>query len=482
MRLRLLMVPSILLLCELGAASGNAASGAPEPASSNYAPLPSEADIRAVLAQRVEALGGQKAGIGIVVGFMAPRGRKVFSYGQSGNARRLDGDTAFEIGSVTKVFTALLLADMAQRGEVALSDPVARYLPAGLRIPQRDGRSITLADLATHTSGLPFMPDDLPPFDDAAAAKDADATIYRFVARYTLASEIGAEWNYSNIAYWLLAKAMAFRDGKDYETLLRERILVPLQLKDTDFTVSPALKSNLAVGHNAILQAAPLFSAIPIYGAMPSAGGLVSTTNDLLAFLACVMGYEPSSLAPSMAAMLRIQRPMDDSKQALGWVVTQSGGDELIFHEGGSFGYVSDLMWSPARRIGVVILSNQMGDVSDIARHLLQPAPPLSPPIATNHTEVALDEATLESYEGRYEGPDGVGAFIVTRVGKDLSIKVPNDWGLPRFHLHPHNRTDFFVAEMPLRVSFEMANGRVSGLLVYPPRGQHAIAARLATP
>ena len=165
---------------------------------------------------------------------------------------------------------------------------------------------------------------------------------------------------------------------------------------------------------NAIFQAAPLLSSIPIYGAMPSAGGLVSTTNDLLTFLAYVMGYEPSSLAPSMAAMLRIQRPMDDSKQALGWVVSGIGESELVFHEGGSFGYVSALMWSPVRRIGVVILSNQMRDVSDIARHLLQPASPLERPAATKHTEIAFDEATLETYEGRYEGPDGVGAFIVS--------------------------------------------------------------------
>jgi serine-type D-Ala-D-Ala carboxypeptidase/endopeptidase len=482
MRLRFLIGPSILMLCGLGAASGNATNAAPEPGSSKHAPLPSEADIRTLLAQRVKAFGGQKVGIGIVVGIIGPQGRSLISYGKSGNARSLDGDTAFEIGSVTKVFTALLLADMVQRGEVALSDPVTKYLPAVFSTPQRGRRSITLADLATHTAGLPFMPDDLPPFDDAAGAKDADAKIYRFVAQYALPTEIGTEWNYSNIGYWLLAKAMASRDNKDYETLLRERILAPLQLQDTALTVSPALKVKLAVGHNAILQAAPLFSSIPIYGAMPSAGGLVSTPNDLLTFLAYVMGYEPSSLAPSMAAMLSIQRPMDDSKQALGWVVSGSGSGELIFHEGGSFGYVSALMWSPVRRIGVVILSNQMGNVSDIARHLLQPASPLERPAVAKHTEITLDEATLETYEGRYGGPDGVGAFIVTRAGKNLTIKVPNDWGLPRFPLHPSSRTDFFVAEIPLRVSFQMAKGRVNGLLVYPPRGQHAIAARLLSP
>jgi serine-type D-Ala-D-Ala carboxypeptidase/endopeptidase len=194
------------------------------------------------------------------------------------------------------------------------------------------------------------------------------------------------------------------------------------------------------------------------------------------------MGYEASPLASSMAAMLRTQRPMDDGKQALGWVVSGSGDDELVFHEGGSFGYVSAVIWSPARRIGIVILSNQMAGVSDIARHLLQPATPLERPAATKHTEIALDAATLEGYAGRYEGPEGVGAFIVTRAGKDLAIRVPNDWGLPPLHLHPDSRTEFFVTEIPLRVSFQLANGHPNGVLVYPPRGQHAIPAKLVSP
>jgi serine-type D-Ala-D-Ala carboxypeptidase/endopeptidase len=482
MRLRLRIGMSPLLLCGLGAFSVNAANAASHAAVVQDAPLLADADIRPLLAQRVAALGGQKAGIGIVLGIIAPQGRRIVSYGRSGNMRPLDGDTAFEIGSVTKVFTALLLADAVQRSEVALTDPVAKLLPAGLAIPQRDARSITLVDLATHTSGLPFMPDDLPPFDDVAGAKDADAKIYRFLANYTLTTSIGTEWNYSNIGYWLLAKALASREGKDYETLLRERILLPLQLEDTAITMSPALKARLAVGHDAVLRPAPLFSSIPIYGAMPSAGGLVSTANDLLAFLARVMGYEASPLASSMAAMLRTQRPMDDGKQALGWVVSGSGDDELVFHEGGSFGYVSAVIWSPARRIGIVILSNQMAGVSDIARHLLQPATPLERPAATRHTEIALDAPTLESYAGRYEGPEGVGAFIVTRAGKDLAIKVPNDWGLPPLRLHPDSRTDFFVTEIPLRVSFQLANGHPNGVLVYPPRGQHAIPAKLASP
>src|SRR5207248_11710798 len=118
--------------------------------------VPPDGEIRKILAERV---GENETAVGIVVGVIDPQGRTIISYGHrnAGDARPLNGDTVFEIASVTKVFTALLLADMVEKNEVALSDPASKYLP-DIKLPERNGRSITLADLATHTSGLPFMP------------------------------------------------------------------------------------------------------------------------------------------------------------------------------------------------------------------------------------------------------------------------------------------------------------------------------------
>jgi len=249
--------------------------------------LPSQVDIRKMLADRVDALAGQEDGIGIVVGVIEPQGRRVISYGHlnQGDPRPLDGDTAFEIGSVGKVFTALLLADMVRKGEVALSDPVAKYLPAGVKIPERNGRSITLLDLATHTSGLPFMPDEVPVYNDPAA-KYSDEQLYRFLARFQLTRDPGAAWDYSNIGYWLLGQALTFRTGTDYENLLRTRVIDPMKLESTAITLPLKLRARLAPGHNAVLQPAPPVASVSIYEAMPAAGvGLVSTVNDLLTFL-----------------------------------------------------------------------------------------------------------------------------------------------------------------------------------------------------
>jgi hypothetical protein len=169
------------------------------------------------------------------------------------------------------------------------------------------------------------------------------------------------------------------------------------------------------------------------------------------------------------------------SEQALGWTIIHEQDNELIVHDGGTFGYASSIVWDPVKRVGVVVLSNQVASVGDIARHLLRPGFPLEKPTATKRTEIALDRATLDTYVGNYEA-SGEGIFEVVRENEGLAIRTPAEWGLPKFRLHPENRQDFFVAELPMRVSFQFqSDGSVTKLLVYPPRGQHAIpAARLA--
>jgi hypothetical protein len=126
----------------------------------------------------------------------------------------------------------------------------------------------------------------------------------------------------------------------------------------------------------------------------------------------------------------------------------------------------------------VVVLSNQLTGVDDIARHLLRPNVPLAKPTATKRTEIALDSGILNGYAGRYEA-EGEGTFIILQERDFLTIQAPADWGLPKLRLRPETQREFFVAELPLRVTFENnGNGRVNGLLVYPPRGQHAVPAK----
>jgi D-alanyl-D-alanine-carboxypeptidase/D-alanyl-D-alanine-endopeptidase len=209
---------------------------------------PSWQSIQRILGERVDA----KRSAGIVVGVTDSGGRRVAAYGDPGPGQPpLDASSVFEIGSITKVFTAALLADMAARAEVALDEPVARLLPPAVRVPARGNRQIELVDLATHTSGLPRLPANLRWQDPAhpVMAGYTAGQLYEFLSGYTLTREIGSLYEYSNLGFGLLGHALALRAGMTYERLLSERILKPLGITMTGITLTPAMKQRLALPH-----------------------------------------------------------------------------------------------------------------------------------------------------------------------------------------------------------------------------------------
>ena len=173
--------------------------------------------IRKMLSTRVDL---QKQATGIVVGVIDSMGSRIVSYGTMGlsDRRPVNGDTVFDVGSITKVLTALLLADMAQRGEVSLDDPAAKYLDAKkVKLPERGGKQITLIDLATHTSGLPLRPTNLVSKDpnDKYRGYTVDL-MYECLSSFTLPRDIGTKYEYSNIGYGLLGHVLEKRMGKPY--------------------------------------------------------------------------------------------------------------------------------------------------------------------------------------------------------------------------------------------------------------------------
>jgi D-alanyl-D-alanine-carboxypeptidase/D-alanyl-D-alanine-endopeptidase len=448
--------------------------------SAEAAALPSDSEIHRIIEGRVRTIAGPEGGMGIVVGVLDEKGPRVIAHGDTGAADRhpLTGDTLFEIGSVTKVFTALLLTDMARARQLKLTDPVAKYLPKGTIVPARNGRSITLVDLATHTSGLPFMPDNLPALVESQQSSYSKAYLYRFIAAQTLQHDIGSEWDYSNLDYWLLQEAMTTRGRADFEQLLQKRVIVPLGLRSTAITLSPELQARVATGHDAVLRPTAPLASLPVFNLMPAAGGMLSTPNDLLKFLGVAMGYEDSKLARSMAQQLQTRRPAGENEQALGWMILGKGEDAIVLHDGGSFGFSSSVAWLPQQRTGVVVLMNQTGSVGDIARHLLRPSLPLEAVTPARHTEITLEPVILDAYAGRYELQDE-GVTTIARDGALLTIELPASWGLPKLKLHAESQRDFFATELPLRVTFEVdADNHVTGMLVHPPRSQRTIPAR----
>ena len=425
------------------------------------AAVASDADIRAILIDRIDK---QHQSVGIVVGVIDSTGRRVIAYGKTAkDGKPVDADTVFEIGSVTKVFTSLLLADMVQRGEVTLTDPVSKYLPADVKMPERGGKKITLIDLATHTSGLPRLPSNFHPKDPANPYADYTAAqLYKFLATVELTRDIGSTYEYSNLGGGLLGHVLARRAGTDYETLVRTRIVEPLAMKSTAITLSDAMKNRLAIGHDAALQPVSNWDI----GTLAGAYALRSTVNDLLIFAAANIGLEKSALASSMTAMLATRRPTGTPGLdiALGWHISTRNGREIVWHNGGTGGYRTWIGFDPKSRTGVVVLSNTSttAGVDDIGAHLLDPTVPLAEVKQRNEVKVA--SAILDRYVGRYAlAPTFV--ITVTREGDHLYAQATAQ---PRFEIFAENDHDFFYKLVDAQLTFVVdASGRATGLVLH---------------
>ena len=415
--------------------------------------VPSDADIRQILVDRIDL---QHQSIGIVVGVIGPEGRRLIAYGhlEKGDLRPLNGDTIFEIGSVTKVFTSLLLADMVQRGEVALGDPVAKYLPPAAKMPERNGRSITLVDLATHTSGLPRLPSNMSPKDPDNPYVDYSVEqLYQFLSAYQLSRDIGSQYEYSNLGGGLLGHVLALRAGMSYEALVESRISTPLGMNSTRITLTAEMKARLAAGHNAALETVENWDLPTLAGA----GALRSTADDLLTFTAANLGYTKSPLAPAMAATLKVRRLTDQPglEVALGWHIFTTGGKQIIWHNGGTGGYRSFMGFDPIARVGVVVLSNveTAAGVDDIGRHLLDPSVPLLTP-PKEHKQVGVDSSLFDRYVGRYQlAPDFI--ITITREGDHLFEQATDQ---PKFEIFPEGDRDYFLKVVDAQITFVTNN------------------------
>ena len=341
---------------------------------------PSDAEIEAMLRER---LLFKHQGVGIVVGIIDDHGRRIIAVGRSDtpDSRALDGNTVFEIGSISKIFTSLLLGDGIVRREIALNDPASRFAPKHLVLPQSGGRQISLVDLSTHTSGLPSDDDDFWGKNPDQVSADYDvARLFRFVGQAKLSHTPGTAYSYSNVGGSLLGQLLAQKAGKPYGQLVRDRITAPLGMNAT--TVAPMAGAPVAVGHNAALKPVPPFRA----QAYEPAGGLRSTANDMLTFLGAELGYVKTPLSPAMKAQWSIvRRPAINPRvqAALDWVVTLRPEGEIIWHNGSTTGFRSFAGFNPKTGVGVVVLSNALMEhlgPDDIGLHLLDPATPLDVP------------------------------------------------------------------------------------------------------
>lgn len=313
--------------------------------------------------------------VGVVVGVR--RGGEEHFIGRGRRSRDRESppgaDTVFEIGSITKVFTATLLADMALDGLVSLDDPVRFHLPEDIRVPARRGREITLANLASHTSGLPRLPKGLrrkslgEPRNPYASYTVSDLHAAVSAARV----KRGGRVSYSNFGAGLLGHTLALRAGKSYEDLVRERICLPLGLDDTSISIPEHRAVHFATGHNRRGKPVPHWD-LP---ALAGAGALRSTAADMLRFLELQLEPGESRLGRA-AGLTQVPRARGGRLSVgLGWLMLpspRSRSQRLIWHNGGTGGFFSFAGFVRESRTAIVVLTNSARPADKIGFRILE--------------------------------------------------------------------------------------------------------------
>lgn len=370
-----------------------------------------------------------------------------------------NADTIFEIGSVTKLFTALLLAEMATRGEVKLDDPVQQYLPDDVHVPTRDGRPIRLVDLATHSSGLPRMPNNFKPQDPANPYADYDPQrLYAFLNEYQLRHAPGQRVAYSNLGMGLLGHALARAAGVSIEKLINDRIATPLGMSDTVFVLSSQQQPRLAAGHDADGSAVGNWELNVLAGA----GGLRSCVRDLLKFASAQLspGQSPLEQAIKLTHLPRTRMKNSPIEIALGWHISNG----VYWHNGQTGGYHGFIGFAPHEGVAAVALSNTASSlVDEIGMSLVKLAVGKAVEPLKVHTVRPVPTEILDRYVGRY---DLEGATLtITRDEERLFAQLTFQ---AQARIWPASEREFFYRVVDAQITFDVdERGDTTGLVLH---------------
>jgi CubicO group peptidase (beta-lactamase class C family) len=409
-----------------------------------------DAEVERVVAARID---GDRSGVCLVAVVVARQGDGAFAEQRAdrcaSSARSLPPAPGyrFEIGSISKAFTGVLLSEMAERGELSLDDTVQQHLPPGVKMPRFEGLEVTLRDLVTHTSGLPALPPGMRPASPLNPYADVDEKlVVGALAQLTLTHPPGERHAYSNWAFMLLSDIAGRRAGRPYDALLTERVLAPLGLKDT--VVSD--NRRLITGHASFGRDTAAWDFPARFGGV---GAIRSTPEDMARFARAMLGDvpqdTPATLKRALAASTQPQRVVNDRlTMATAWFLLKrpESAAPWVFHNGMTGGFSSSLVIDPTQRRAALVLADAFGGFDDIAFHLLAPASPLREPARP----VALDLARAQAAVGRYRLRENFEIALLL----DGEALYGQATGQGRFPLKQDSRGDYYTeaTELLLRV------------------------------
>jgi len=319
------------------------------------------------LQEEIDQIASEYVRVGAVFGIIDRQHNKLFfSYGTkaTSSAEPPDANTVFEIGSITKTFTCILMADMFLKGSLS-DDTVGHYLPADkVSMPSREGVQIRFFHLATHSSGIPRRPQEANyPYPPGYQPSDPYAVyttehVYDCLTNYCqLEFTPGTYWLYSNMGMGLAGHVVGLVDGTSYEQVLTREIFDVLAMGNSSLFLTDQQRSNLAVGHNSTLTMVPNWTAQDIF---QGAGFIKSSANDMLKYMEANLGLVQSPLKPAMDLSHQPQFHQGSlGEMGLGWFIQElDDGQVVTYHGGGTGGYDSYLGFNKAASTGSVLLFN----------------------------------------------------------------------------------------------------------------------------
>ena len=309
------------------------------------------------------------------IGIIDKNGPHYYNFGtKTMNGGSVNEHTIYEIGSISKVFTAILLAQQVVDGKMKLDDPIKKYLPAEVKVPQKGTAEITLGNLSDHTSGLPRMPNNFTPANPNNPYADYTVKqMLEFISGYELTRDVGAGYEYSNLAQGLLGYILSQNASTTYEDLMVKSIASPLGMKETEITFDETMNKNLAMGHSNRKQVENW--DIPTFA---GAGAIRSSTSDMLKFLAANMNLKKTSLRKAMDLTHQVRHDKAGKMRVgLGWHIAKGKNGDVLWHNGGTGGYRTFAGFVKETGMGIVVLTNSNKGADDLGFHLLDPDSPL---------------------------------------------------------------------------------------------------------
>ena len=423
-------------------------------------------DLRPQIEPLAQPLTRDGAVVGLVIGVVKDGQTQILAFGETAkdSGKAPDGKTVYEIGSATKAFTGVLLADAIQSGRMKLDDPVQKYLPKQVKMPSVDGKTITLEHLATHTSGLPRLPNNFRPKDPTNPYADYTGKNLAEGLNKLKLERAPGEYEYSNLGMALLGQTIVLKSAKSYETLLKERIAGPLDMEDTSIKLNASQRQRLAPPYNAKLEPDHNWDLPTLAGA----GAIRSTVDDMLKFLQANLAEDDAPLTKTLQLARTKKHTMKDGLAiGLGWHLARDG--VTWWHNGQTGGYASWMSVTPKLGIGVVVLSNTATDkITQLGEQVVQTAAGVQVKLPVERKEMAVDPAVLEKYVGVYAI---VPQFKLTVTLEDGQLMVQAT-DQPKFPVFAETPTEFFLKVVDAQLTFVPGDDGQAKELILHQNGQ----------